>query len=851
MAVDQDSLILTISADTRQALNQLKKLGDEIKQMKKDAEKDFEDLGKKNPLEQMQKNVHRSAGAMATDVKYLRDQFDDMISSIAAGGSPLEALKQQMGEIAKIMTQSGGGLAGGAKLLGTALMSMINPINLMLAGFTLLAYAADKYFDAAGEGSEEAKKALKEQFDALDAVVEKWGDLVPTLKAIRDQQKAIQDAAQIRDVGKQQIADAYKDAQKAIKALLPDIANFQQMLAEADTESGAPKTMRDDYDKLSKAIENGTASAKDLLPVIGDLNDMHDKYHTVVSGTVDALKEQSTALDQAHGKAVQIAHDMSTAAEAQKNYADAMEKMHEIVAGQKTDIDKLTEALNKYIASLGNLEDRQQAVFGNRAFAQYQQDVATAFSNAEGKAQGAVNSFVESIIKAESSGDANAKNPNSSASGAGQFLDKTWIDTYRKNFADAAKGMSDDAILALKTNVEVNRQMIAAYARENADILIKAGQEASEANLQLAHFLGPGGALAILKAAPGTRAADVLPANVIAANQSILGHGATREDVLAYAERRTRGDDTKKAASDLDDWNKKAAEAIELKKKDNEINADSTRSVNERSAAVEEEKLYQEGLNAAIKQYGTVSDDQKTAIRATAHEMAQLGLAADNLKTSQEAAIKTSKEHQEEMKKLAEQITQTAESAIGGFVNDLRNGVKAGEAFHNMLNRIIDGLLDMAIKSLFAQNALGGVIGNLLGVSGNPITPSAPGLWSAGGTVGLSHHSDGRNFSPLTFVGAPRYQQGGFAGLRPGEIPAILHAGEFVVPAAMVGRSRPATTQVNTSLGDVKIDMSQTGMVAANNDSARQFGINVQKMIQLEMVRESRPGGLLRRAPNG
>ena len=43
--------------------------------------------------------------------------------------------------------------------------------------------------------------------------------------------------------------------------------------------------------------------------------------------------------------------------------------------------------------------------------------------------------------------------------------------------------------------------------------------------------------------------------------------------------------------------------------------------------------------------------------------------------------------------------------------------------------------------------------------------------------------------------------------------------------------------------------MSATGMVSAGPDQAKQFGINMQKLIHLEMVRESRPGGLLRKVP--
>ena len=52
---------------------------------------------------------------------------------------------------------------------------------------------------------------------------------------------------------------------------------------------------------------------------------------------------------------------------------------------------------------------------------------------------------------------------------------------------------------------------------------------------------------------------------------------------------------------------------------------------------------------------------------------------------------------------LGQQIAQMAQSAIGGLINDLRNGVEAGEAFNNMLNRIIDSLIQMALQSMFSR----------------------------------------------------------------------------------------------------------------------------------------------------
>src|SRR5690606_21723846 len=67
----------------------------------------------------------------------------------------------------------------------------------------------------------------------------------------------------------------------------------------------------------------------------------------------------------------------------------------------------------------------------------------------------AVDTVVDRIIGVESGGKANAKNPNSSASGLGQFIDSTWIATVRKYRPDIAAGRSNQDLIALKTDPQL------------------------------------------------------------------------------------------------------------------------------------------------------------------------------------------------------------------------------------------------------------------------------------------------------------------------------------------------------------------------------------------------------------
>lgn len=140
--------------------------------------------------------------------------------------------------------------------------------------------------------------------------------------------------------------------------------------------------------------------------------------------------------------------------------------------------------------------------------------------------------LADSIIGAESGGNATAKNPRSSATGAGQFIASTWLDTIRKHRPDLA-GLPSDQVLALRNDPALSRDMTQAYADDNAAVLRKSGFEPTPGNAYLAHFAGPAGATSVLGADPSTPVSAVLPAASIAANPFLNGMSAG--DLTAWA----------------------------------------------------------------------------------------------------------------------------------------------------------------------------------------------------------------------------------------------------------------------------------------------------------------------------
>ncbi|KQZ45408.1 D-alanyl-D-alanine carboxypeptidase family protein [Ensifer sp. Root558] len=169
---------------------------------------------------------------------------------------------------------------------------------------------------------------------------------------------------------------------------------------------------------------------------------------------------------------------------------------------------------------------------------------------------------------------------------------------------------------------------------------------------------------------------------------------------------------------------------------------------------------------------------------------------------------------------------QMVEVGLTSFIGQLRAGASAADALKAALDDVLSVVIQLAIRSV------GSAIGDALGIP----------MRHSGGPVGLGGAR--RNVNPLVFAGAPRMHSGGVAGLMPNEVPTILKRGEIVLPSAKALSKGGTIDNSKTYLGDVEIVMG--GTVAAGNDQAKEWGLRVQKIIQAEMVKEKRPGGLLR-----
>ncbi|MBW6496321.1 MAG: hypothetical protein K0B16_17560, partial [Burkholderiaceae bacterium] len=154
---------------------------------------------------------------------------------------------------------------------------------------------------------------------------------------------------------------------------------------------------------------------------------------------------------------------------------------------------------------------------------------------------------------------------------------------------------------------------------------------------------------------------------------------------------------------------------------------------------------------------------------------------------------------------------QSAENAVGEFV-------KTGKLdFGDLVTSMIADLAKLAARRFILgpiANALSGALGGAGGLFAS--------ILHAGGVVGSP--GPGRMVPALAFANAPRMHAGGFAGLRPDEVPAILQRGERVLSrreAAGFGQGQSSVPAVNVTINARDADSFRQSRTQVAADIAR------------------------------
>lgn len=202
----------------------------------------------------------------------------------------------------------------------------------------------------------------------------------------------------------------------------------------------------------------------------------------------------------------------------------------------------------------------------------------------------------------------------------------------------------------------------------------------------------------------------------------------------------------------------------------------------EQRAAAEAEREHQrlmdegarltESLRTAQERYDAEIARYRELLEAGAISQETFNRAVQAAQMRLEAASQTTKSAGEEMSQYAVGAARSIQSTFADFLFD---------PFDEGLAGMVRGFAD-AIRRMIAEAAaartLGWLLGPQFGVTGE-LGGVLGSLFHSGGIVGEAAST--RTLPALAWLGAPRYHDGGIAGLAPDEVPAILRRGEEVL----------------------------------------------------------------------
>lgn len=347
-------------------------------------------------------------------------------------------------------------------------------------------------------------------------------------------------------------------------------SHFDRPIAEA-VNATASRTGNDEvreayynYSRLDAALKSGKASAAEVREALVALRQAlgttsnevlsliatEDRRLGQMEDTEAAIDREAALLAVLNGTATDAQMALLGLAEATSETEEAMTSVAQKVSEFETAMRDLGERIPEVNAVLKQMDGLAaiETSFQNALTAARALPDAIMRAAAEAEAQKArlaalgelgsssvSGSIVDKIIGVESGGNASAQNPDSTARGLGQFIESTWLRLFNEHFPERAEGMTRAQILALRDDPDLSRRMVELAVDGYARSLSQNSLPVTDPNLYLSHFLGAGGAQKLLQAAPGTQVSNILPQGVIDANQSVLGGGKTREDVIAWA----------------------------------------------------------------------------------------------------------------------------------------------------------------------------------------------------------------------------------------------------------------------------------------------------------------------------
>jgi len=259
-----------------------------------------------------------------------------------------------------------------------------------------------------------------------------------------------------------------------------------------------------------------------------------------------------------------------------------------------------------------------------------------------------------------------------------------------------------------------------------------------------------------------------------------------------------------------------AAAADAVKKKADGLAVSAVAAANAAKAPLKSLQALSDAVKTAGEDGAAALNNAGTTASNVAKSIAKAGgaakKAADIAKTAWASAATSLNDYATKAvdmgKGLGDSLTgafSNAESAIGEFV-------KTGKLdFRSMVTSMLADMAKLSARK-FILGPLANVLSGALGKMGGIFAP----VLHAGGMIGGM--APQRMVPAMAFAGAPRMHGGGFAGLKPNEVPAILQRGERVLSRREVaaGASGAQNITINIQTRDAESFRQSRTQVAAD-----------------------------------
>ena len=187
--------------------------------------------------------------------------------------------------------------------------------------------------------------------------------------------------------------------------------------------------------------------------------------------------------------------------------------------------------------------------------------------------------------------------------------------------------------------------------------------------------------------------------------------------------------------------------------------------------------------------------------------------AAEVAKTAWDMAAASLKDYAAKAAEVGKGIGDTLVGAFTSAENAIGEFVKTGKLdFSSLVTSLLADMAKLSAQK-FILGPLAGALSGALGGLGSIFAP----VLHAGGMVGGA--APQRMMPAMAFAGAPRMHSGGWAGLRPDEVPAILQKGERVLSrreAQGYGQSSAQNITINIQTRDAESFRQSRTQVSAD-----------------------------------